>query len=101
VTVYEPVTIEFVSNRPASLVVKDFDTPVSTFVTITVTPGMMAPEVSVTVPRMSPEPVLCPKHAPLPRISNRGRTHRCKFDMELPPEPDARIGNTNALIESN
>jgi hypothetical protein len=68
------------------LVVKTFVTAVSTFVTVTVTPGIRAPELSVTVPRMSPAFVLWPKHAPLPTIRNRGRTHRFNFIMELPPE---------------
>ena len=45
---------------------KSFETPVSTFKTLTVTPGISAPEASVTVPRMSPEFVLCAKHIPLP-----------------------------------
>src|ERR1700730_5250660 len=79
--------MESVSYRPDWLLVKSFDTPVSTFVTVTVTSGISAPVGSVTTPRMSPAFVLCAKQAPLPRIRRRGRTHRCKFFMELPPDP--------------
>ena len=52
-------------------VVRFLVTPVFLFVTVTVTSGSNAPLESVTVPRMSPELVLCAKHAPLQPIRSR------------------------------
>jgi len=40
---------------------KSFVTPVSILVSVTVTPGIMALEASVTVPRISPVFVFCEK----------------------------------------
>src|SRR5271154_3520091 len=46
---------------PLALVMKSFVSPVSILVRVTVAPPTAAPDESVTVPRISPELVLCAK----------------------------------------
>src|SRR5262249_23025328 len=67
--------------------VKTLATPVSTFVTVTVTPGTSAPEGSVTVPRISPALVLWAKENRLvktKKLKTSGIANRI-FCMHTPP----------------
>jgi len=87
VSLYVPATIEDVSYTPESFVTKVFETPVSTFTTVTVAPGTAAPVLSVTVPLMSPEFVLCANAVPI--IPTARRTTNIVADhlifIALPP----------------
>src|SRR5437868_1517282 len=46
---------------PCPLVTKFFTSPVSMLLSVTAAPGIAAPDESVTVPRISPVFLLCPK----------------------------------------
>src|SRR6266581_9156738 len=56
---------------PAEFVVETLLTPVCTFVRVTCTPNITAPELSVTVPLISPVLAFCPRaKVPMEAITN-------------------------------
>src|ERR1700761_204513 len=78
-----------VSYKPAPLVVKTLVSPVSLFVTMTVTPGSSAPVESVTVPRMSPEFVACAWAMPTPSVHAKHRAIALtveRINLIVPPK---------------
>src|SRR5277367_4760819 len=66
---------------PSALLTNSFVSPVSMFVSVTVPPATAAPEVSSTVPRMSPEFVFCAR--PPLVIHSDTRTTRAKRNAYL------------------
>src|SRR6266851_2410864 len=90
---YVPATIEDVSYKPSWFVVKVLVTPVLVFTTVTVTSGSTAPLTSVTVPRISPEFVLCakptstrPVHAMIASITANQFNFVLPLNLILPPK---------------
>src|ERR1700722_1612530 len=95
--------MEDVSYRPSRFVVRTLVIPVSLFTTVTVTSGKRAPVESVTVPRMSPEFVLCAWAVPRPRahITIKRTLSANRFDLILPPKLVQLLENRACSLKTN